>query len=1026
MNPWEKKGAQIMFVGAAAAHPETMRSVPEPDDFDAFWAKRRSTLAAVPMKADLKEHPSDSPSTKVYSFSIACAGPRPVTGTLTVPTKPGKYPAEITFHGYSKDFVQTPPKHGHTDRLFMFINAHGYELGREPEYYKAFYESVKSNGHTYGTDPVQNADPDKAYFSGMTYRIMRALEYLKSRPEWDGKNLTATGGSMGGLQSIWAGALDPDVTKVSALVPWCCDMGGRVTLHRFYPGSPKETVALRYFDPVNLAKRIPKTTWVDIPRAGLGDESSPPNGVSVLWNNLGCRKSIRWVQGSTHGEEPPKEFREEYVFREGPRNGSDETLPQESPDGRNVPSFTSDAKTVVMSLNPTVLRLGDAEVGFRMHLGRPGDAGTDVSNAEMTSFLLRQEGAMTVGVWRGHPVLGTNFAVTATFESQGKGWLYSFSWSGLESRERMVESVSFPELTVPRSDTSGVLYSRAHGMGMVRRPDWNAWAKTPEEPLVSPMREFQFAALLDDRLPCWYLDARDGEARLKYTYASCGKGSDRRTATIGIRTPLPLTREMSVRCELPWRGLITPFAGGWWDAAQIYKPWALRQEWAKKARLRMKSARFARLRDICFWAWNRGNASQVVPPFERFMVDSGVSCALDWYWWHHQSYDTGYPNFWPPRDGEAAFASAVGRLRRKGAYTMVYTNGMSRDMDDESWGFGEGGEKDARVGHDGRIFSQTWNVHMPTPHRLAAMCGEGRGFQQLLGDVISHLSDVGLDAVYLDQVSCGTGKPCWNPRHAHLPGDALGDTRGYYRFLKELRTAHPHLALASEEVTEAYLGEFDFFISLFGTCFERCRLGTGPECEALPVWQALYHGLVPVFGTYSLMDGIPAWDDEFWPAKNKWTREQEKDWPALFPDQFAVEFCRTVVWGNQPSAHTMRLEHAESPKYAADYRFMVDTARFYAANRPHLFDGELLDPGRMTCATKRVDFASRRIYNPAGAYEVFVQPALPTVLHNVWRAPDGQVAAIMVNWTREPQSYRLETPDKCVSGVLAPRSWLKR
>ena len=317
MNPWEKKGAQIMFVGAAAAHPETMRSVPEPDDFDAFWAKRRSALAAVPMKADLKEHPSDSPSTKVYSFSIACAGPRPVTGTLTVPTKPGKYPAEITFHGYSKDFVQTPPKHGHTDRLFMFINAHGYELGREPEYYKAFYESVKSNGHHYGTDPVQNADPDKAYFSGMTYRIMRALEYLKSRPEWDGKNLSATGGSMGGLQSIWAGALDPDVTKVSALVPWCCDMGGRVTLHRFYPGSPKETVALRYFDPVNLAKRIPKTTWVDIPRAGLGDESSPPNGVSVLWNNLNCRKSIRWVQGSTHGEEPPKEFREEYVWKDG-------------------------------------------------------------------------------------------------------------------------------------------------------------------------------------------------------------------------------------------------------------------------------------------------------------------------------------------------------------------------------------------------------------------------------------------------------------------------------------------------------------------------------------------------------------------------------------------------------------------------------------------------------------------------------------------------------------------------------------
>lgn len=317
MNPWEKKGAQIMFVGAAAAHPEMMRSVPEPDDFDAFWAKRKAALASVPMKVDLKEHPSDSPATKVYSVSIACAGPRPVTGTLTVPTAPGRYPAEISFHGYSKDFVQTPPKHGLADRLCLFINAHGYELGREPAYYKAFYESIKSNGHHYGADPVQNADPDRAYFSGMTFRIMRALEFLRSRPEWDGRSLTAIGGSMGGLQAIWAGALDHGVTKVSALVPWCCDVGGRETLHRFFAGSIKETPALRYYDPVNHARRIPKASWVDIPRAGLGDESSPPNGVAVLWNNLNCRKSIRWVQGSTHGEEPPKEFREEYVWKEG-------------------------------------------------------------------------------------------------------------------------------------------------------------------------------------------------------------------------------------------------------------------------------------------------------------------------------------------------------------------------------------------------------------------------------------------------------------------------------------------------------------------------------------------------------------------------------------------------------------------------------------------------------------------------------------------------------------------------------------
>lgn len=691
--------------------------------------------------------------------------------------------------------------------------------------------------------------------------------------------------------------------------------------------------------------------------------------------------------------------------------------------------------------------LGKAEVGFRMHLGCMREAGMDVSASEMEKFAVRQEGERIVGEWRGHPKLGSDFVVTATFDKLEEGWEYGLAWDGLKvegvgvgggvgvGEKWVVETVSFPELTVPRSDKSGIVYSRAHGMGMVRRPNWNKWAKDPKAGMSSPMREFQFAALIDKSLACWYLDARDDQARMKHTYASEGvvrkfkvKGVERveKRARIGIMAPLPAIVENGAKRELPWKGLIRPFHGGWWDAAQIYKPWALKQPWVTKARARMATPQARRLREICFWAWNRGNAATVVPPFERFMDDSGVSCALDWYWWHHQSYDTEYPRFWPPRDGEQAFADTIARLHRKGAYAMVYTNGMSWDMDDESWHYGEGGEKQARVGHDGKIFGELWNIHMSTPHRLAATCGEGRGFQRLLGEVIGHLDDAGLDAVYLDQISCGTGKPCWNRAHSHLPGDGLGDMLGYYRFVKELRAAHPKMAFASEETTEAYLGEFDHFISLFGTSYERCGLGTLPEYEAVPIWNALYHGMAAVFGSYSLMDGVPAWDDERWPATNKWTQAQEKDWPALYPDQFAVEFCRTVVWGNQPSAHVMRMEHATLPKFAADYRFMVDTAKFYSQHREYLFDGELLCPGRMECARKKVKFASRGIYNRAGVYKEHVQPALPTVFHNVWRSPEGKVAAILVNWSKEPQKYKLLAPDMCVTGVIPARSWAIR
>ena len=86
-------------------------------------------------------------------------------------------------------------------------------------------------------------------------------------------------------------------------------MGGRETLKRNgTTWGVGETEAMRYFDPVNLAKRVSKKCKLTITRAGLGDYCCPPSGIAVLYNNLPCDKTINWVQGSTHGHVPPDGF----------------------------------------------------------------------------------------------------------------------------------------------------------------------------------------------------------------------------------------------------------------------------------------------------------------------------------------------------------------------------------------------------------------------------------------------------------------------------------------------------------------------------------------------------------------------------------------------------------------------------------------------------------------------------------------------------------------------------------------------
>ena len=303
---WAKKDRKrpIAYFAGTAVEPETLTDCGEPTDFDAFWDRQKKRLAAVPFKdkVDLKKVKTVN-GADIYAVSIPCAGPRPVTGYLNVPVnaKEKSLPAQISFFGYG-NHIQQPPARGNSRLLSFTINAHGQELGKDEAYYKQFFQSFRSNGKSYAFDPKQNADPETAFFNGMALRVMRALEYLKSRPEWNGRDLTAVGGSQGGLQTMWAAALDPDVSVAKPGITWCCDLAGTQKKQRLSGGWRIQYVpALDYYDPVFLAKRI-KNAKVEITRAGLGDYTCPPSGLAISYKNIASpNKSIRWVQGSNHG-----------------------------------------------------------------------------------------------------------------------------------------------------------------------------------------------------------------------------------------------------------------------------------------------------------------------------------------------------------------------------------------------------------------------------------------------------------------------------------------------------------------------------------------------------------------------------------------------------------------------------------------------------------------------------------------------------------------------------------------------------
>ncbi len=304
-----KRLETVAFNGGAGAEIDKLTGTPEPEDFDEFWNAQKKKLDEVPIKFTMNKTSKPDAKVEVYAVVVDCAGPRPVTGYLTIPANatPKSLPAQVRFDGYGVhgkcDTPDYPPAKGPGDRIDFHINAHGYELLRDAQYYQDFRESIKSNGIRYALDPVQNENRETAYFYGMVLRVMRALQFVKQLEQWDGKTLIASGGSQGGLQTIWAAGLDPDVTLATPVVPWCCDLGGTANFHRIpHNWGVQYSKSVDYYDPINFAKRI--KCKVDITRAGLGDYTCPPSGIAVLYNNLKCPKKITWMQGSTHGGIP--------------------------------------------------------------------------------------------------------------------------------------------------------------------------------------------------------------------------------------------------------------------------------------------------------------------------------------------------------------------------------------------------------------------------------------------------------------------------------------------------------------------------------------------------------------------------------------------------------------------------------------------------------------------------------------------------------------------------------------------------
>lgn len=291
-------GAKLVtaLAGAGIAPLEIERSASMPEDFVAFWSAKKAALAAIPIDAQLTAIASPEEEVEAFDVQARSIG-APVSGYYARPAgaKPGSLPAILTVQGAGvrSAILATTAKWAAEGAIAMDINAHGLPNGKDD----AFYEAL-AMGELKGYRREGRDSRETIYFLGMFLRVVRALDFLTTQPEWDGRTLVVFGGSQGGAQAIAAAGLDARVTFFVAGVPAMCDhtgaLAGRIAgWPKFIPTgeAPAAAVvsAVSYYDCANFAALAKAPGFFTV---GFIDVICPPSSVYAAYNALKAPKDI--------------------------------------------------------------------------------------------------------------------------------------------------------------------------------------------------------------------------------------------------------------------------------------------------------------------------------------------------------------------------------------------------------------------------------------------------------------------------------------------------------------------------------------------------------------------------------------------------------------------------------------------------------------------------------------------------------------------------------------------------------------
>jgi len=317
---------------------------------------------------------------------------------------------------------------------------------------------------------------------------------------------------------------------------------------------------------------------------------------------------------------------------------------------------------------------------------------------------------------------------------------------------------------------------------------------------------------------------------------------DKQAVVLTFDHPVPNMGKAGVGFDLPGEARWQLLRGDWFDAAQIYRAWAMREaRWWPALGPAGREDTPKWMRELPAWVMTGGAASDCVPQVRKFAEAISLPTGFHWYNWHQIPFDNDYPHYFPVKDG---FAEGVAELKAAGVHPMPYINGRlwdTRDKGAEDWAFSRTALPAATKDEDGRACTESYGSKETDGNSvtLAVMCPATPLWQDRVHDIVLRLFDeYGVSGVYIDQIAAAQPRLCFDASHGHELGGGHWWTEGYWKMLDAIRAAKPaDRMLTTECNAEPYIKWLDGYLTWHWQ-----------QQDMVPAFSAVYGGTIQMFG----------------------------------------------------------------------------------------------------------------------------------------------------------------------------------